>query len=925
MARRVELPKQYSTLMNAIMHPFAFAALLASALRKNVLTKQVAHLASLILCLALSSWGGTSLFVVSPPKVYLQRGKTSQVLTFALRDETTFSRVPASDVRATILTSGAPFLFDGSTIRAFEGRTGWARIRVEHGPSGQMGTVDVYVGHAEITPPSLHLNPSQHAQLQTHNYLANGLEFYDASCQQFAGAGISATVSLSGLITAKSMTGVFPENIGTLCHQLKSNNTVVARVLEGIAPPALTELRGKHVSVHVPKTGLNAPVHDLYVQHDVTRIVDAGYEILADLFGAASSGGAHQHIVAHLTYGEMTFPKLGSAGNPILLFASLGPRPHSHMLVEAGHPGWHLFWHELGHNFVGANHTLQEWANAGSTDALRLGFNESLAQLAGVYVYRRFAESPARYGVGAATLAAMAQQQEWGNPRTMRGFLATDVKKYEEAGDRFWSDVSTIIIQEFGTNALYRFVSGLAATSRSFTRMPQNDTEQATLFAALWSGATNVDLRSRFRAWRFPIDNAYYDAIIGQVRAAVRQRDPVITPGMQRVTTTSGVRVTVPVRADDLLGRDITVTATLATGPGTASVVAAPDRVTFEAAKPGMYTIAVAAAVGIAASDPVNIQVEVEGASAPSVVPVERSGPSTVALHPASGAGSDGTFTATFTHTRGANALYKGYVLFLPTPNVTQFRAKGSCLIEYNRISNGVRLVDDAGTAWLGPEEGAPAGTAVTLKNAACTVAVASMAAVGAGDTLRVSGAVRFGPGMTRIAGTFIQALDMAGAWTGMNQIGSWYLPSNTTTPGPAITSIMASRTGGTSAVYTIEAGGSPIDLLTVLVGASITTRDVCQVVYFPNANVLNLINDAGTGLVAPVGIAPGATGDLRNSRCALDARQATRSGTSGGLRLTLPLSFTKGIFAGEKAVYANAFSGELVTHWLQGATMTIP
>ena len=40
----------------------------------------------------------------------------------------------------------------------------------------------------------------------------------------------------------------------------------------------------------------------------------------------------------------------------------------------------------------------------------------------------------------------------------------------------------------------------------------------------------------------------------------------------------------------------------------------------------------------------------------------------------------------------GATQHYLGYMLFLPTPNVVNFTATGSCLVEYNRISNGMRL-----------------------------------------------------------------------------------------------------------------------------------------------------------------------------------------------------------------------------------------
>jgi hypothetical protein len=90
------------------------------------------------------------------------------------------------------------------------------------------------------------------------------------------------------------------------------------------------------------------------------------------------------------------------------------------------------------------------------------------------------------------------------------------------------------------------------------------------------------------------------------------------------------------------------------------------------------------------------------------------------ALTPVSGSGTTGTFTATFRHTGGASKHYLGYTLFLPTPNVVSFDAQGTCLIEYNRISNGMRLINDAGNGWTEPAHGVPvaAGTAPLTRRA---------------------------------------------------------------------------------------------------------------------------------------------------------------------------------------------------------------
>ena len=81
-------------------------------------------------------------------------------------------------------------------------------------------------------------------------------------------------------------------------------------------------------------------------------------------------------------------------------------------------------------------------------------------------------------------------------------------------------------------------------------------------------------------------------------------------------------------------------------------------------------------------------------------IPAPAGGVGVGTITPRNSSGTSGTFTGTFTHTGGANQHYLGYMLFLPTPNVVNYTATGTCLVEYNRISNGMRLIDNAGTGW---------------------------------------------------------------------------------------------------------------------------------------------------------------------------------------------------------------------------------
>jgi hypothetical protein len=305
--------------------------------------------------------------------------------------------------------------------------------------------------------------------------------------------------------------------------------------------------------------------------------------------------------------------------------------------------------------------------------------------------------------------------------------------------------------------------------------------------------------------------------------------------------------------------------------------------------------------------------------------------PGVLSLVPTTGTGYIGSFTGNFTHTGGATQHYLGYMLFLPTPNVVNYTATGSCLVEYNRISNGMRLIDNAGTGWLGGESGIPLGTpGAVLTNNQCTVNVQNATAFVAGNMMSVNVPVTFQATLGPVLGTFLQALDVNGVWTGMTQFGNWVLPGAPQTRlGPAISGITPTNTAGSSVTYTITAthpnGAGALSQVHLMISDRIVGGSPCQIVYFPGNNTLNLINDTGSALVSPTGVTPGTPGSLGNSRCALNTTGAAVSAAGANLSVVLPLTFNVGTFAGGKNVYGIAFDNLGVTsHWVQGATLNV-
>jgi hypothetical protein len=303
-------------------------------------------------------------------------------------------------------------------------------------------------------------------------------------------------------------------------------------------------------------------------------------------------------------------------------------------------------------------------------------------------------------------------------------------------------------------------------------------------------------------------------------------------------------------------------------------------------------------------------------------------GPEVVDLQPRTGSGASATLTATWRHTGGGGQHYLGYILVLPTPNIVQFTAKGTCLVEYNRVSHGVRLIDDAGTGWLGPQSGVPIGpNAGVLSNEQCSVNVAQVLAGVSGETMTFIAPLQLKAPMGQVLGTFTQSQDVTGKWTGMTQFGNWVLPTGVAQAvGPFVVSMTPSSGAGSSIdvnlTYGHKSGNTKtdVDLVHLRFAAGITASEYCHVLYSPGANALNLINDAGTGLASAPWVSWTADASAENSRCKVERTGLTQgAATAPQMTSSFRLTFKPSAFGGQKNVYMNVFDHQgRTTHWVQ-------
>ena len=285
---------------------------------------------------------------------------------------------------------------------------------------------------------------------------------------------------------------------------------------------------------------------------------------------------------------------------------------------------------------------------------------------------------------------------------------------------------------------------------------------------------------------------------------------------------------------------------------------------------------------------------------------------------PNSGGGTSQVFTLRYSNSAGATNLSKTWAWFNAT-----FAPSGanSCLAYYDRPSHTVFLLNDAGTAWFS----GPMGTATTLQNSQCAIALASSGAAPSGNLLTVNLAMTFKPAFSGAKNIYMYAENASGGNSGWHDRGDWTasLPAVVTAD-----SVTPNSGNGASQTFALQYSDSlgATDLLTTWVWYNATfapsAANSCMAYYDRPANTVFLLNDAGTAWASGTA---GSGGTLQNSQCSIAL--AGSSATPSGNTLTVNLAMTfKPAFAGAKSVFmyaTNALGAN--SSWQTRGTWTVP
>jgi len=285
---------------------------------------------------------------------------------------------------------------------------------------------------------------------------------------------------------------------------------------------------------------------------------------------------------------------------------------------------------------------------------------------------------------------------------------------------------------------------------------------------------------------------------------------------------------------------------------------------------------------------------------------------------PSSGTTATQTFALQYSDSLGATDLRRSWVWFNAT---FASSAANSCLVYYDRPANTVNLLNDAGTTWLT----GTAGTATTIQNSQCSIALGTSSASAVGTALTVNLAMTFKPAFAGAKNTYMFAENAAGSNSGWQTRGTWTVPGGGVISVTADSVAPASGSGAAQAfvlAYSSTAGATNLSTAWAWFNATFaaTGASSCLTYYDRPANSVFLLDDTGTIWSSGV-IGSGTT--LQNSQCSIALSGSSASTNGNTLTVTLAITF-KASFNGAKNIYMFGTNGTVNSGWQDRGDWTV-
>jgi len=176
--------------------------------------------------------------------------------------------------------------------------------------------------------------------------------------------------------------------------------------------------------------------------------------------------------------------------------------------------------------------------------------------------------------------------------------------------------------------------------------------------------------------------------------------------------------------------------------------------------------------------------------------------PSAVSALPGVGSGSSQTFAVTVSDTLGPALI--SFVYFQLNSVVD---GPNACYVSFDNAAYAFRLLNDAGSGWLGP---LAMGTSQTISNSRCTVSAIGASSYNSGSNLTVNIPLSFAVAFGGTKNTYVWAYDRLNQGSGWLTTGSWTVPGIQgcpITPSPTNVQVGSADSSGLTIAVTTNAG----------------------------------------------------------------------------------------------------------------------
>jgi hypothetical protein len=503
--------------------------------------------------------------------------------------------------------SDNPLVVVGSNGNVTAQGFGTAHIRANINGTYSTNLVTVNFGQLSIRPSilllSVHDNPSSNLSVFVRN--ADGSAPLNSTLsidfRVSGGSTAVATVSHDGIVTAHRPPATFGETpyVSATVNGVSAHNSAVIRVTNNTLGLNETEYSGTSVSFYSPPTNGMRDYNKTIYENEIVRLTDIAYSLMTELTGVVPYSGDTQFLVVD-PGADDTVP-YGLAGNPIRLGVAVDTG-NSGFITGTWNliPVWWVFFHEMGHSFLGEGVRISQFVNAPTGRSSPYG--EAFASILGMYSAAMMDQRKKQYGLSDAILQTQTLLPTYHLSSTPDLDNYRLANNYSQFGVSVVYDIILLMARTYGFDKLVRFFSIFLPQNQPFPFRISSDEEQATFFVAALGSAVQHDLRQFFMNLNVPVNQEFYAEAKNVTDQAVTYRDPNAQPGLPRT-----VRIGALVQLDgsasyDMLNSPLTYNWTVVSKPVNSNATLSDwnsTMPTFVADTSGNYTFSLVVSNGL--------------------------------------------------------------------------------------------------------------------------------------------------------------------------------------------------------------------------------------------------------------------------------------------------------------------------------------